>query len=34
VTVHVTIKNTPPDPAGLGAEREAIETILAVLARD
>jgi hypothetical protein len=34
VTVRVTIRNTPPDAARLEAQRRAIETILAVLARD
>jgi hypothetical protein len=34
VTVHVTIKNTPPDAGRLAAQREAIETILAALTRD
>jgi hypothetical protein len=34
VTVHVTIKNTPPDAARLAAQREAMETILAALTRD
>ena len=31
VTVHVTIKNTPPDAARLAAHQDAIQTIMAVL---
>jgi hypothetical protein len=34
VTVHVTVKNTPPDAARVAAQREAMETILAALSRD
>jgi hypothetical protein len=33
VTVHVTIKNTPPDAARLAAQQEAMEIILAALNR-
>jgi hypothetical protein len=34
VTVHVTIKDTPPDAARLAAHQDAIQTIMAVLTRD
>jgi hypothetical protein len=34
VTVHVTVRNTPPDSARLAAQRKAMEVILAALARD
>jgi hypothetical protein len=33
VTVHVTIKNTPPDAERLAAQGEAIRTILAAVER-
>jgi hypothetical protein len=33
VVIHVTVKNTPPDPARLAAQREAVETIMAAIIR-
>jgi hypothetical protein len=34
VTVHVTIRDTPPDAQRLAAQREAVRTILAAMEHD
>jgi hypothetical protein len=34
VTIEVVIENTPPDAARLAAHRRALETLLAIMARD
>ena len=34
VTIEVVIENTPPDAARLAAHRRALDTLLAIMARD